>query len=153
MLGNDFLNITQEARNGLKVNQLDVTENFKTFALLKALLWKLQGKPQVLSLKGQREAKWRSKSPAKQPVHTAHTAQRTPDANRAVAPASYSRLKKASHSLTENIFKMSNRRPAPALYKELLGCNKETINSIKNWAKDSRHIINKDIRIAHKNRN
>lgn len=65
MLGNDFLNITQEARNGLKVNQLDVTENFKTFALLKALLWKLQGKPQVLSLKGQREAKWRSKSPAK----------------------------------------------------------------------------------------
>ena len=38
MLGNDFLNITEKARNGLKVNQLNVTENFKTFALSKAWL-------------------------------------------------------------------------------------------------------------------
>lgn len=30
MLGNDFLNITQKARNILKVNQLDVTEMLKT---------------------------------------------------------------------------------------------------------------------------
>ena len=154
MLGNDFLNITQKARNGLKVNQLDVTENFKTFALSKARLWKLHGKPQELSFKGQKEAKWRSNrvltnSQCIQLTAPHSTLQMLTGQQHLLLTS----FEKTSHSLSENIFKISNKRPAPALYKELLGCNKETINSIKNWAKDSRHIINKGIRLTYKNRN
>lgn len=154
MLGNDFLNITQKARNGLKVNQLDVTENFKTSSLSKALLWKLQGKQQELSFKGQRGAKWRSDRVLPNSRCTQLTAARSILQMRTGQQhLLLTSFKKTSHSLSENIFKISNKRPAPALYKELLGCNKETISSIKNWAKDSRHIINKGIRMAYKNRN